>query len=136
MLKVQVQKLREALQLLEPAVPRKPSVAALTNVRLGEGKAVATDLEVAITISGVGEDGAGDGVCLDYRTLLKLLASVPGYEMATITLEDKKATLTAGATQAVLAALPVADYPNIPELKPEHEAAVDGDALALSLIHI
>jgi len=132
-LKVQVQKLREALQLLEPAVPRKPSVPALMNVRLGEGKAVATDLEVAITISGVGEDGAGEGVCLDYRTLLKLLASVPGYEMATITLEDKKATLTAGATRAVLAALPVADYPTIPELKPEHEAAVDGDALVRAL---
>ena len=60
MLRVQVEKLRQALQLLEPAVPRKPSVAALTNVRLGEGKALATDLEVAITISGVGEDGAGE----------------------------------------------------------------------------
>jgi DNA polymerase-3 subunit beta len=132
--KVNVEKLRQALELLEPVVPRKTSLPACIYVRLGEGKAVATDLEAAVTVSGLGD--SEEGVCLPYDTLTKLLASVPGRETATITVDGKKATLTAGRTQATLAALPVEDFPPIPDLKPEHEAAVDGDALVRALTSV
>jgi len=131
-MQVQVEKLRQALRLLEPVVPSKPTLPILKYVWLGEGKAVATDLEAAITISAIGEPGA-EGVCLLYHTLTTLLDSVPGHLTATITPDGKTATLTAGRTRATLAALPVEDYPPIRDFTPEHEVAVDGDALVRAL---
>ncbi len=128
---INVEKLRQALELLEPVIPSKPSLDVLKCVRLGEGKAVATDLEAAVTVSGLGD--SEEGVCLPYDTLIKLLASVPGHETAVITVDGKKATLIAGRTRATLAALPLEDFPPIPDLRPEHEAAVDGDALVRAL---
>ena len=130
-MEVNVEKLRQALELLEPVIPSKPTLKALEYVRLGEGKAVATDLEAAVTVSGLGD--SEEGVCLPYDTLAKLLASVPGPETALITIDGKKATLTAGRTRATLAALPVEDFPPTPDPKPEHEAAVGGDALVRAL---
>ena len=53
--------------------------------------------------------------------------------MAIITIDGKKATLTADRTRATLAAMPMEDFPPIPDIKPEHEAAVDGDALVRAL---
>src|SRR3989304_910458 len=131
-MEVQVEKLRQALKLLEPVTPRKPTLESLKYVRLGEGKILATDLDVAVTISAIGEPGA-EGVCLLYHTLTTLLDSVPGHLTAQITPDGKKATLTAGRTQATLAAIPVEDYPPIRDFTPEHEAAVDGDALVRAL---
>lgn len=128
----QVSKLREALDLLDPVVPRKPSVKVLDHVRLGDGKAIASDLEVAVTVSGLG-DSAGEGVCLEYKTLAKLLAAVPGRETLHIALDGNKANLTAGMIRAQLSAVPAADFPPIPDFTPEHEAAVDGDSLIRAL---
>jgi len=129
---IQVEKLRQALRLLEPVVPSKPTLPILKYVWLGEGKAVATDLEAAITISGLGAT-TDVPLCLPYDTLVKLLASVPGHLVATITPDGKKATITAGRTEATLATMPSLDYPPIPGLTPEHVAAVDGDALVRAL---
>ncbi|MFH1141959.1 MAG: DNA polymerase III subunit beta, partial [Chloroflexota bacterium] len=133
-MKVQIEKLRQALKLLKPAVPRKTTLPVTTHVRLGEGKVVATDLETGVTISGVGEPQDGEAaMCLPYKLLCELLASMPGYEIADITLADKVATITAGSTTLTLNALPGEDFPPIPDFTPEHEAAVDGDALVKSL---
>ncbi|MBI4294667.1 MAG: DNA polymerase III subunit beta [Chloroflexi bacterium] len=140
-MKVQVERLRQALKLLQPAVPRKTSLPITTHVKLGEGRAVATDLEVAVTVSGVGESAAGDGVlslsneamCLPYKVLGELLASMPGYETATIALEGKMATIAAGQTQVSLTALPAADFPPVADFTPAHDTAVDGDALVRAL---
>lgn len=133
-MKVQIEKLRQALKLLKPAVPRKTTLPVTTHVRLGEGKVVATDLEVAVTVSGVGESQDGEvAMCLPYRLLSELLASMPGHEIADITLVDKVATITAGSTTLTLNALPGEDFPPIPDFTPEHEAAVDGDALVRAL---
>ncbi len=131
-MQVQVEKLRQALRLLEPVVPSKPTLPILKYVWLGEGKAVATDLEAAITISGLGAP-TDMPLCLPYDTLVKLLASVPGHLVATITPDGKKATITAGQTEASLATMPSLDYPPIPGLTPTHVAAVDGDALVRAL---
>jgi DNA polymerase-3 subunit beta len=132
-MEIQVEKLRQALQLLEPVISCKPTLESLKYVRLGEGKVLATDLDVAVTISAIGGTGADKGVCLLYHTLTTLLDSVPGHLTATITPDGKTATLTAGRTQATLAALSVEDFPPIPNPTPEHEAAVDGDALVRAL---
>ena len=124
-MKVQIEKLRQALKLLKPVVPHKGSLPALLCVRLGEGTVAATDLETGVTISGVGESQDGEvAMCLPYRLLSELLASVPGYEIADITLADKVATITAGSTTVTLNALPGEDFPPIPDFTPEHEAAV------------
>ena len=65
-MEVNVEKLRQALELLDPVVPRKPTLPVLSYVRLGEGKAVATDLEATVTVSGLGD--SEEGVCLPYDT--------------------------------------------------------------------
>ncbi len=131
-MEVQVEKLRQALGLLEPVIPSKPTLPILKYVWLGEGKAVATDLEAAITISGLGAP-TDMPLCLPYDTLVKLLASVPGHLVATITPDSKRATITAGQTEASLATMPSLDYPPIPNPTPTHVAAVDGDALVRAL---
>ena len=132
MLVIKVERLRDALSLLEPIIPKKATVPAVTYVRLSEGKATGTDLEVAVAVSGLGE-GAEKGFCLHYTTLATLLASIPGNLTAEITADGKKAALTAGRTRATIGALPVEDFPPIRDFQPEHEAAVDGDALVRAL---
>lgn len=130
MLTVKVATLREALALVAPAVPSKPSLEILHNVRLGEGKLEATDLDKTITISGVGVDGESS-VLLNFRTLKELLATIPGEGMLRITPASGKkheATLLAGPTQVVMASPDPADYPKTINFQVEHEAAVaDGD---------
>ena len=125
-----VERLRYILSLLEPVVPKKSTLPATTYVCLNEGRALGTDLEVAVSIANT---SAGEGVCLHYATLVTLLASVPGNLTAEITADGKKATLTAGRTKATIGALPVEDFPPIRDFQPEHEAAVDGDALIRAL---
>jgi hypothetical protein len=49
---MQVARLRETLTLLQPAVPKKPSIVILKNILFKEGQAAATNLETA----GVGRD--------------------------------------------------------------------------------
>ncbi len=140
-MKVQIERLRQALQLLKPAVGRKANMEVLAYVRLGEGKVVAGNMEVFVTVSGVGESAAGDGVlslskeamCLPYGLLVDLLAPVPGYVVADITVEHKLATMVLGSTTATLKALPGTDFPPVPTFTPEHDVAVDGDALVRCL---
>jgi len=132
-LKAQIEKLRLALDLVEPAVPRKPATAILSRVRLDGGMAMATDMEKSIVVSGVYEDGAGEGLCLDHRTLSNVLAQLPGYEFLSISVENKRATLTTLNTQTSMDAAPATDYPAVPKPKGENETAVDGDAFTKAL---
>jgi len=131
-MQVNVEKLRAALKLVAPAVPRKPTLAILSNIRLGEGKVIATDLDTAITIIGIGSvDDAP--LCLPHKTLLAFLEAVPGRETLIITHQDGNAELTAGRARATLEGTPALDYPPIPNPTPEHVVAVDGDDLVRAL---
>ena len=131
-MEVSVEKLRTALTLVGPAVPKKPSLEVLKCIRLGEGKVIATDLETAITIAGVGSPDDAP-LCLPYRLLESFLSSVPGRETLLITPQDGKADLSAGRSRATLGIKAAQDYPPIPNPEPEHVAAVDGDALVWAL---
>jgi hypothetical protein len=45
-----VKQLRETLELLSPAVPRKPSIKVLSYVRFGEGRAMVNGLQLAAAL--------------------------------------------------------------------------------------
>jgi len=86
-MQIRVERLREALKLLQPIVPRKKTrLQVLTNILLKDGRAMATDLDLAVTIDLPEVEGA----CLiPHHQVLELLKYVPGGEMLTIECSKK-----------------------------------------------
>ena len=89
-MQIQVYRLREAMELLGPVVPRKPSYAPLTCFLVKDGRAAATDLEITITA----ELPEAEGHCLfPYHPVADLLKRVRGHDLLTIEQEDKTLSL-------------------------------------------
>ncbi len=72
---IQVNKFRETLALLKLVVPRKSSLAVLTNMMLKDGKAVATDMETLVAIP---LPEADLNCLIPYAEAVKVLQYVPG----------------------------------------------------------
>ncbi|MBI4339654.1 MAG: hypothetical protein HY680_06840, partial [Chloroflexi bacterium] len=60
-MQIQVETLRHSLKLLQPVVPKKTSLPAAQHVLVGEGRAVANDLEIAVALEV--PEAAGDPLC-------------------------------------------------------------------------
>ncbi|GAI62126.1 unnamed protein product, partial [marine sediment metagenome] len=86
-MEIQVNKLRELMELFKPAVPRKSSIPITAYIRLGEGKAIATDLETMV-IADLPE--AEEPMLLPFASLAEMLKYVPGNEMIKIEAQNKK----------------------------------------------
>ena len=126
-MEIRVDKLRKNLALLQPVVPRNPSLKVLTNVLFRDGAIRATDLEVEVSIAM--PEIAGDAFLLPYRQAMEVLKFVPGDLVLSITPQDKSVKLswTGGS-----AAYPVPLYNDFPDSAlhaPESEAIVNGDVL-------
>lgn len=134
-MKIQVSRLRNALELVEPAVPKRATLPVLSNVRLGQGRVVATDLEVAIMVS---LPEAEEDLCLPYRGAGDFLKAIPGIADAILSVEGRTLTFQANynQAQASFVVIAVEDYPPIPSMEPEHEVAVDGDGLLRALTSV
>ena len=133
MMELQVSKLREALSRLEPVAPRKPTLPVLVHARLGEGRIVATDLEVAVSLE---LPEAQEPLLLPVKRALEFLKGVPGHEVAQFKAEGKRVSITANSTRASLESADPMDYPPIPRVEPgqsEGEGVLDGDALVKAL---
>ncbi len=73
-MQIQVQRLREALDLLRPAVPKKHPMPVLQNVLLNDGLAMATDLDLAVVV----QLPEAEGQCvLPFRTVADVLKLIP-----------------------------------------------------------
>lgn len=132
-MQVRVDRLREALKLLEPSVPKKPTLDVLKNILLKDGEAVATDMEVMIILS-LPEI---EGECLiPHRSALELLKYVPGNEMLSIEQAGKRIELSWDGGKASFDCPKPKDYPGISEVKVGVEGEVDGDSLVSALMSV
>ncbi len=134
-MEIQVRTLREALELLKPVVPRKPTLAVLSTVLLEDGYLRATDLEVGVSLELSTPAGStcppqdGDYL-LPYQKVVELLKRVPGHETLTITRDGKTLNLSWADGQATFdtEATPK-DFPPFPVPEDKVTATIDGDTL-------
>jgi len=132
-MQMRVNRLREALNLLKPVVPKKATLPVLQNILLTDGKAEATDLEVAVAL----DMPEVDGQCLiPYRTVVELLKRIPGDETVTLEQKGMGLNLTWSGGKASYDANDPKDYPPFPKFDAKAQHSVDGDMLigTLSLI--
>ncbi|MBI2836112.1 MAG: hypothetical protein HYX85_00260 [Chloroflexi bacterium] len=132
-MQIKVERLREALKLLQPVAPRKPTLEVLSNVLLQDGAAIASDLETMVRID-LPEVG---GQCLvPVREVLETLKYVPGYDTLEITSEEKKLTVTWDDGSASYVVPKVEDYPSFNLPMGSASDTLEGDALMGTLVEL
>ncbi len=150
-MEIQVQRLRDALGLLEglagPKVKtdggksvkgrgRKSGKSSspfpvLSNILLRDGKVIATDLETAVTI----DLPELTGECLlPFDRAIKLLKYVNGNDVLKIETGRRTVTLLWSEGKAALETESIEDYPQIPTIEPVIRCSVLGDMLVPSLL--
>ena len=127
---IRVTKLQEVIDLLKPAIAKKATLKTITYMYLGEGKAVATDLETMV-IANAPE--AKEPMLLPYSAVSSMLKFVPGMKMLKIELKGKAVSLSWDGGSASYPTEDVADYPIMPELAVKAEAMIDGDTLIAAM---
>jgi len=130
-LEIRVKDLLETIVLLKPAVPKKPTIKALSYIRLGEGKAMASDLETMV-IAALPQ--ASEPMLLPYADLADTLKYVDGLELLTITAEDRKVTITWSGGNASYPTESLLDFPLLPEMPTREEGELDGDTLIPAML--
>ncbi|MBA7571016.1 Beta sliding clamp [subsurface metagenome] len=129
-MQIRVDRLREALRLLQPVIPGKTPLPVLKNILLKDGQAIATDMETMIVL-GYPEL---DGECLiPHRPVLELMKYVPGNELLTIEKLKKSIKLSWEGGKASYDAADPEDFPLVPEVKEKARGSVDGDRLVPAL---
>lgn len=131
-MQVRVQKLREVMKLLEPAIAGKTTLPILHNVMLKDGVAVAGNLEVFVLV----DLPEADIECLiPYKPVMQLLKYVPGNE--TLTIEaNKEITFSWSDGKSSYPRIKPKDYPPVPELTVKTEGTLDGNTLIAALTSI
>jgi DNA polymerase III sliding clamp (beta) subunit (PCNA family) len=150
-MEIQVHKLRNALGLLEGLTSpkaktdggksvkgrgRKPGKTSspfpvLSNVLLRDGKAMATDMETAVTV----ELPEITGECLlPFDKVTKLLRYVNGNDELKIEMTRRLVTLSWSEGKAALETESVDDYPQIPPIEPVIRCSLLGDMLVPNLL--
>jgi len=130
-LEIQVTKLRELMALFKPVVPKKSALPVTAYIRLGEGKAVATDLETMV-IADLPE--AEEPMLLPYASLAEMLKYVPGNETIKIEAQNKKVSLVWSGGTASYPTESVQDFPVLPEMPTTAEGMIDGDTLIAAML--
>lgn len=131
-MQVRVQKLREVMKLLEPAIPGKTALPVLHNVLLKDGKAVAGNLEVFVFV----DLPEADIECLiPHKTVTQLLTYVPGNDLLTIE-ANKEITLSWDEGKSSYPRVKTKEYPPTPELTVKTEGTMDGNTLVNALAFI
>lgn len=132
-MEVIVRDLRKVMELLGPAVPKKPTLEMMSSILLKDGKAMASDLEVAVVVDLPGVEGQ----CLvPFRSVLDALKYIPGHEMLTIEQSDSELTMSWSEGKASYETQDAKDYPPLPKLKAKAKVTetVDGDTLIPALL--
>ena len=130
-MEIQVTKLRELMELLKPAVPKKSAIPITAYIRLGEGKAIATDLGTMV-IADLPE--AEEPMLLPFASLAEMLKYVPGNEMVKVEAQNKKVSLAWSGGTASYPTEAVQDFPVLPEVPTKAEGTIDGDTLLEAML--
>jgi DNA polymerase-3 subunit beta len=132
-LDVGVASLREALDLVGPAVPRKTALPVTHNVLLGNGRVVATDLDIATAVA---LPEAQRQVLLPHKEAQQFLRYAPGHLPAYITADNGTVSITVGGMESKFNVPAPEEFPPVPFTEPdrmEHQGVLDGDALVSAL---
>ena len=132
-MEIQVSKLREALKLLEPVVPKKATVKSIGYVYLGNGRAMATNLEIAVKVD---LPEASEKMLIPVMAALDFLETIPGHRIVTITVKGKGAVLTSGTMEAEFTTEDPDDFPPLDRGEFEHDAVLNGEALVKALVTV
>ena len=130
-MEIQASKLRETMDLLKPAVPKKSTLTAATFIRLGGGKAVATDLETMV-IANLPE--AQDDMLLPFGPVAEMLKYVSDIDTLQIEVKGKTITISWPDGNASYPTESVAEYPVLPEMPARAETYLNGDALVAAMM--
>jgi len=128
---MKVSQLREALQLIKPVIPGKPTLPIIKNALLDDGKVMGTDLETAVVVALPEVDTR---CLLPHHEVLELLKYVPGNELLTIELEEKLVKLNWESGNASYTIPDSLEYPELPVLDPKIAGGIDGDTLIKGLV--
>jgi DNA polymerase-3 subunit beta len=129
-MEIRADKMREAMNLLHPVVPKKPTLAVLKSIRLGNGKAMASNLEVTVIVN---LSGADTDCLLPFRQVQELLKYVPGENMLTIAPENHHVKIAWDGGSASYQSADADDYPPVPEIQAKVGGTLDGDLLVKTL---
>ena len=132
-MQIQVRRLRELLELLKPAVPKKPTIEALSNILLNDGKAMASDLESAVILD---LPEAKEACLVPLDAVIKLLKYVPGNEEITLGRKRGWLNLTWPGGKSSYQVPGAEDYPTIPQVEPKASGSLDGDSLVSALTSV
>ncbi|KKN86985.1 hypothetical protein LCGC14_0262540 [marine sediment metagenome] len=131
-MQIQVQKLREAMKLLELVIPKKTTLPVLHNVLLKDGKAVAGNLEVFVFID---LPEANTECLIPHKPVMQLLKYVPGNEMLTLE-ANGEITFSWADGKSSYPRVKSDEYPPTPELVVKTEGTLDGNTLIAALTSI
>jgi DNA polymerase-3 subunit beta len=130
--------LGEAVSWVARELPARPVVPVLSGVLLQAGGEELTlscfDYEISARVrvrADVGEPGMA---LVPGRLLAEIVRSLPGYDVE-ITSADGMVTLTCGSAEFALVALPLDQYPQLPE-RPAVAGVVDAGALATAAAQV
>lgn len=128
-LEIQVKTLVNLMALVKPVLPKKATIEAIKFIRVGDGKAVATDLETMV-ITDLPE--AQEPMLLPYSDLSDILKYIPD-GILKIELNKKELTLVWEGGSATYPTLDAADFPVLPEMEMIAEGSLNGDTLIPAL---
>jgi DNA polymerase-3 subunit beta len=134
MMQTQVSKLRETLKLLQLVVPKRvASHEALKCVLLGDGKAMANNLNVMVAIDYPEAQGQ---FLIPHQVVLDLLKYVPGNELLTIKQSGKHLKLTWESGNSSYDVPEPADFPPEPKIEEKTALSIDGDRLIDAMLSV
>jgi DNA polymerase III sliding clamp (beta) subunit (PCNA family) len=128
-MEIQVNKLRELMTLMKPVIPKKSTLKVTSYIRVGDGKAVATDLETMVIYD---LPGATEPMLLPYASLADTLKYIPGNTLK-IEAQNRKLSLAWDGGTAIYPTEDVQDFPVLPELETRAEGLIDGDTLVSAM---
>ena len=130
-MKIQVQRLREVLDLLRPTVPKKHPMPALQNVLLNDGQAMATDLDLAVVV----QLPEAEGQCvLPFRTVADVLKLIPWNDTLMLEQRGKDVDLRWDGGKASYQVPEPDAFPPPLVVEVTVEQPVDGDILVPALL--
>lgn len=130
-MKVRVNKLRETLKVLQPAVAgRKATLPVTQNILVKEGRLSATNLELFISVALAEADG--DAFTFPFAEMKDILAALPGYETVELEASANEVRLRTSHSAFTMEGLDAGEFPPEPGVEPD-EVKVDGDAFVEAL---
>ena len=130
-MEVQVAQLRDALAILKPAVPRKPTLAVLSNILVKDGQLMATDMDTMVIIDMPEADGS---FLFPYAEVMDMLKYVKARDYLVMQHKRRELKLTWSEGEATYPSKDVEEYPDIPAFEPQDEANIDGDSFIPALV--